>query len=370
MKSNMRAVIKPHCGVGVKLDYVEIPIISPRDVLIKVKAAAICGSDIPIYDWDDPSVREMIKPGLIIGHEFCGIVVERGELVNGVAVGDFVTVEGHLNCGICNHCRRGEAHLCPNQKLLGFEHPGAFAEYVSVPASNVIHLSHLPLVLAAIQDPLGNAIHASMKVPLTNADVLVTGCGPIGLMSIALAKLSGARRIFATDPSQYRLALATKMGADFALNPDNFDIEELIREETIADAGVDILLEMSGNPEALLQGFRVLRNGGQAILMGLPKERILFDFANDIVAKGITVHGVVGREMYKTWDQVQKFLDPRHPSKIINLYSIITHRFLLEDFETAMDLMRSRKCGKVVLFMDEETLEQSYHEVPNLDSSF
>ena len=363
--ATMKAVIKPNRAPGLELTQVPIPTIGVRDVLIKVKAASICGSDIPIYNWDDPWVRDTIQPGQIIGHEFCGVVVECGKEVHEVAVGDFVTAEGHLNCGTCPHCRRGEAHICPNLKLLGFERPGAFAEYVAVPSSNVVRLNNLPLIVAAILDAFGNAVHAAMKVPLTNTMILVTGCGPLGLMVIALAKLSGASRTFATDISQYRLDLARKMGADIVLNPTNDDVEALIMEETVTDSGVDVLLEMSGSPEAMKQGFQVLRPGGQAVLMGLPKQPILFDFANDIVAKGITVHGVVGRIMYKTWNQVQKLLDPARSSRTVNLLPIITHRFMVEEFEKAMDLMLSGKCGKVVLFMDEESMQQSYDEVPD-----
>ena len=363
--ATMKAVVKPNRAPGLELARVPISTIGVQDVLVKVRAASICGSDIPIYQWDDPWVRNTIQPGLIVGHEFCGVVVERGEQVHEIAVGDFVTAEGHLNCGTCMHCRNGEAHICPNLRLLGFERPGAFAEYVAVPASNIIRLDNLPLIVAATLDAFGNAVHAAMKVPLTNTTILVTGCGPLGLMVITLAKFSGASRIFATDMSQYRLDLAIKMGADIGLNPTDDDVEALIMEETIANSGVDVLLEMSGSPEALKQGFEVLRPGGQAVLMGLSKQPILFDFANDIVAKGITVHGLVGRIMYKTWNQVQRLLDPAHSSRTVNLLPIITHRFMIEEFEKAMDLMLSGKCGKAVLFMDEESMQQSYDEVPN-----
>ena len=363
--ATMKAVIKPNRAPGLKLIQVPIPTIGIRDVLIRVKAASICGSDIPIYNWDDPWVRDTIQPGQIIGHEFCGVVVECGKEVHKIAVGDFVTAEGHLNCGTCSHCRRGEAHICPNLKLLGFERPGAFAEYVAVPVSNVISLNNLPLIVAAILDAFGNAVHAAMEVPLTNSTILVTGCGPLGLMVIALAKLSGGRRIFATDISQYRLDLAAKMGADIVLNPTTSDdVEALIMEETVADSGVDVLLEMSGSPEVLKKGFEVLRPGGQAVLMGLSKQPILFDFANHIVAKGITIHGTVGRIMYKTWNQVQRFLDPAYNSRNVNLAPIITHRFMINEFERAFNLMISGECGKIILFIDKESMQQSYDEVP------
>lgn len=361
----MKAVIKPISGKGLKLTQVVTPTVGVRDVLIKVKAASICGSDIPIYNWDDPWVRETIQPGLIVGHEFCGVVVKCGEQVHQVAVGDFVTAEGHLNCGICTHCRSGQAHICPNLKLLGFERPGAFAEYVAIPESNVIRLKSLPLVFAAILDAFGNAVNATMKVPLTNAVVLVTGCGPLGLMVIMLAKLSGARQVFATDVSKYRLELADRIGADFTLNPTKEHVEAFIMKETLTYAGVDILIEMSGSPEALKQGFKVLRPGGQAVLMGLAKRPILFDFASDIVAKDITVYGTVGRIMYKTWNQVQRFLDPSYNSRHVNLAPMITHRFMIDEFKKAFDLMVLGKCGKIILFIDEQSMQQSYDQIPS-----
>lgn len=356
----MKAIVKPRRGVGLQVAEVPVPTLGVREVLVQVKAASICGSDIPIYDWNDPWVRSTIQPGQIIGHEFCGIVVDRGEHVHEVAIGDFVTAESHLNCGRCPRCRNGEGHICPNLKLIGFDRPGAFAEYIAVPASNVIHLKNLPLVIASVQDAFGNAVHATNKIPLTNNTVLVTGCGPIGLMAIALAKLSGARRIFATEISEYRLNLAVKMGVDFAMNPREDDISTLIRQETGEDAGVDVLLEMSGNSGALKQGFRMLRNGGQAVLLGLPKEPIEFDFANDVITRSISVHGIVGRIMFKTWDQAEKLLGSSQAS----LTSIITHRFLIDEFEKGIELMHSGKCGKVILFMDEESMRRSYAEVP------
>lgn len=360
----MKAVAKPDRGPGLKLVQAPIPEIGAHDVLIKVKAASICGSDIPIYKWDDPWVRDTVKPGLIIGHEFCGVVAGCGEQVSELRMGDFVTAEGHLNCGICNHCRSGEAHICPNLKLLGFERHGAFAEYVVVPAPNVIRLSNLPLIVAALLDAFGNAVHAVGKISLANAAVLVTGCGPIGLMVVALCRVYGARRILATDISRYRLDLAGRLGADVVLNPVEDDVESLVKEETSADSGVDVLLEMSGSPEAINQGFRVLRPGGQAVLMGLPKEPVLFDFANDVIAKGITTHGIVGRIMYKTWIEGQKLLSSKSNFGVGNLLPIITHRFMIDDFEKAMELVCAKECGKAILFMDEAAMQLSYEQIP------
>jgi threonine 3-dehydrogenase len=217
------------------------------------------------------------------------------------------------------------------------------------------------LVIASVLDAFGNAVHATNKVPLRHNTVLVTGCGPIGLMAIVLAKLSRARLILATDISKYRLDLAIKMGADFVIEPREDDIKTLVRQKTGEDAGVDILLEMSGNANALKQGFRMLRSGGQAVLMGLPKELIEFDFTNDLITKCISVYGITGRVMFKTWEQAQKLLRSCQSS----LTSIITHRFLVDEFEKGIELMHSGKCGKVILFMDEESIRRSYTELPS-----
>ena len=296
--------------------------------------------------------------------KFCGTVVDLGEGVHDIAVGSFVTAEGHLSCNNCAHCQRGEAHVCPNLKLLGFEHPGAFAEYVAIPASNVIRLPSLPLIIAAILDPFGNAVHATTRISLTNQSVLVTGCGPLGLMAIALSKHAGARRIIATDISDYRLELAQQMGADLILNASSAHWVDVVREKCHADHGVDVHIEMSGDPQALTDGFGTVRPGGNVILMGLPKNPVLFDFANLFIAKGITAHGLVGRRMYGTWDHVMRLLDSSANPRPIDLRTIVTHRLMLEDYEEAFKLIGSGHCGKVALFTDIDFLRQSYDEVP------
>jgi len=361
---NMKALIKPSRAPGFELTQVATPRAREHEVLIQVKAASICGSDLPIYHWDDPWVRHTVQPGQIVGHEFCGLVVECGEHVQKVAVGDFVTAEGHLNCGGCSHCRRGEAHVCPNLRLVGFDHPGAFAEYVAIPASNVIRLNSLPLVIGAILDPFGNAVHAATRVSLTNQVILITGCGPLGLMAIALAKFSGAHRIIATDVSDYRLELAQQMGADLALNVRHTDWKTAVNQECRLDHGVDVHIEMSGSSQAIVDGFELIRPGGNAILMGLPKQPVFFDFANLLIAKGITARGLVGRRMYETWNYALRLLGWSDCPGTIDLRPIVTHRFMLQDYDKAMALIDAGECGKVVLFMDKESLRRSYEEVP------
>jgi threonine 3-dehydrogenase len=360
----MRAIIKRESGVGLEAIDIPVPDVGPFDVLVKVKAATICGSDFPIYNWDEQWIRKTIKPGQIVGHEFCGVVVEYGKGVSGISVGELVTAEGHINCSFCSQCKSGEAHLCPNQKLVGFNYPGVFAEYAVFPVSNIIKLGNMPLIVGALQDPFGCAVHSTMKVSLANASALISGCGPIGLMTIGLAKIAGAQPVFAIEKSSYRIDLAVKMGADLVLNPNLDNIKSIISEKTSLSSGVDVLFEMSGDPEALRQGFKMLRPGGTAVLLGIPKRPVKFDFSNDLITKGITVHGVVGRTMFKTWEQARKFVDMESGTKTLDLTRIVTHRFLLDEFEQAFEIMQSGNAGKAILFPDDETRRQSYEEVP------
>jgi threonine 3-dehydrogenase len=356
MKSEtMKALIKPSYGPGVELARVPVPPVGPFDVLIRVKAAGICGSDVPIFDWDDPWTIATVKKGQIIGHEFCGEVVEKGEQAGDIRIGDFVVAEGHLNCGICMRCRSGEAHVCPNTRLVGFDYPGAFAEYVSLPGKNVMSVSDLSTELATILDPLGCGVHSVTTIPHLGNAVLVTGCGPIGLITIMLAKISGAYPIIATEVSPYRLAMAAKAGADLAVNPNKQDATAIIKEATMESA-VDVFFEMSGDPGALRLGFSVLRGGGHAVLMGLPKKPVKFDFGNEIVAKGITVHGIIGRTHFGNWIQVQRILDSQRHKKSADFTSIITHHFLIDEFEKAIALVHARECGKIILHMNKETI--------------
>jgi threonine 3-dehydrogenase len=347
----MRALVKPTRGPGLEMRVVPIPEVRPDYALIRVKAAAVCGSDIGIYKWDDPWVRRTVRPGLVIGHEFCGVVAEVGSMVTEVHVGDFVTAEGHLNCGTCNQCLSGSAHLCPKMKLIGFDRDGAFAEYVAVPLANVVKLPPLPIPLAAFMDAFGNAVHTAHRVPLVNRNVLITGCGPIGLMVIALARRSGARTIIATDPSEIRRRLAATAGAHTILDSRGRAAEKSVRRQTEPDAGVDILLEVSGSADALRTGFSLLKPGGSAVLLGLPKRPVHFDFANQIVAKGITVYGTTGRLMYQTWQEAFRWLTDQE--LLSALEQIVTHRLRLEEFDRAFELMTSATCGKVVFEFDD-----------------
>ncbi len=345
LPTKMRAVIRGE--VGLEISEVPLPIPQSDEVLIKVLASAICGSDLPIYNWDDPWTREVVKPGQIIGHEFCGEVIEVGSNVEKISCGDFVTAEGHIFCGECFQCRTGLAHICSNIKLVGFDFPGSFAEYICIPARNIIKLPNLPKLVAAIQDPLGNAVHAISKVNITGRTVLVTGCGPIGLICISLAKLAGANKIYATDISDYRLARALKVGATLAFNPNKCSVCEKILDETAMTRGVDVSFEMSGAPSAIQLCFDAVRPGGEVVLLGLPKKPMLFDFSNSLIAKGILIHGVIGREVFQTWFQSQQLQGSQ--ALLDDLASMVTHAYPLEEYFRGFELMNKGECGKVVL---------------------
>jgi threonine 3-dehydrogenase len=321
-----------------------VPTIGPTDVLIAVETASVCGTDLHIYRWDEWA-QNRIKPPYIPGHEFCGTVAAVGELVQGLAVGDFVSAEMHIACGHCLQCRTGQAHVCQFVKILGVDADGAFADFVRIPAGNVWKLSpEIPRDFGSLFDPFGNAVHTVLSGPIAAQTVAVTGCGPIGLFSIGIAKACGASRIYAIEPNAKRRELARRMGADVLLDPSADDVESEVRSATGGN-GVDVLLEMSGHPSAIRQGFRLLRNGGRASLLGLPAKPFELDLANDIIFKGATVHGINGRKMYETWFQAETLLrDAR-----IDLSPVITHRLPLAQFDDAMRLLESGEASKILL---------------------
>src|SRR5213082_2545805 len=307
MTATMKALRKMQAARGLQMDTVVVPLIGPTDVLVRVKTTSICGTDLHIYGWDRWS-QGRIKPPVTLGHEFCGVVEHVGDEVTAVRTGDFVSAEMHLNCGHCHQCRVGEAHICQNLRIIGIDQDGAFAEFVKIPASNIVKLDpSIPEHYGAILDPLGNAVHTVLAGAIAGRTVLVTGCGPIGLMSIAVAKASGSSTVFATETNQERRAMAKKMGADVVLNPKTVDAMKRILAET-GGTGVDALLEMSGNPQAIQQGFEALRAGGRASLLGIPTENVPLDLVNDLIFKGSTVQGIYGRRMYETWVQMTALL--------------------------------------------------------------
>jgi len=344
MKKTMKGVVKDKAGPGLALKQVPVPEIGPKDVLIKVRAASICGTDLHIFHWD-PWAKGRLRPPLVVGHEMCGEVVQLGRDVNEVKLGDLISAESHVVCGLCDMCRTGQGHLCRNTKILGVDRDGCFAEYVSIPAINAwVDPPDMPPEIASLQENFGNAVHTAFTADVRAKKVLVTGCGPVGLMTIAVAKAIGARSIYATDVSDYRLKLAVKMGADGAFNPLKTDVVQAVRDATEGEE-VDILLEMSGAASAFNQGFALLKPGGKAALLGLPGKPMTFDFDNLLIFKGLTVYGVVGRRLWETWYQARGLLR----SQAVDLGPVVTHRFPLDKYEEAFKLMESGECGKVVL---------------------
>ena len=345
MAATMKALRKMRAGRGLSIESAPVPAIGAADVLVRVKTASICGTDLHIYGWDRWS-QGRIKPPVTLGHEFCGVVERVGEEVTAVLAGDFVSAEMHVNCGHCHQCRLGEAHICQNLRIIGIDQDGAFAEFVKIPASNIWKLdAAIPEHYGAILDPLGNAVHTVLAGPIAGQTVLVTGCGPIGLMSIAVAKACGSSTVFATETNEKRRAMAKHMGADVVLNPAAEDAVRRILAETNG-TGVDALLEMSGNRTAIQQGFKVLRAGGRASLLGIPTENVPLDLVNDVIFKGATVQGIYGRRMYGTWVQMTALLKAGR----LDLEPLFGERESLEKFENAFAKLQGGLAGKILLY--------------------
>ncbi|HEX5313888.1 MAG TPA: L-threonine 3-dehydrogenase [Gammaproteobacteria bacterium] len=338
----MRALVKAKKAEGIWAEDVPRPEIGHNDVLIRIKKTAICGTDIHIYDWNEWAQKTIPVP-MTIGHEFVGEIAELGSEVKGLEIGQRVSGEGHITCGHCRNCRAGRRHLCPNTKGIGVNRPGAFAEYLSLPAVNVYPLpDSVPDDIAAFLDPFGNATHTALSFDLVGEDVLITGAGPIGCMAAAIARHCGARRVVVTDVNDYRLALAAKMGADRAVNVASEKLEDAMKKLGLRE-GFDVGLEMSGNPQALHQMLAVMVNGGKVALLGLPPGKIELDL-NQVIFKGLFLKGVYGREMFETWYKMIAMLESG-----LDISPVITHRLPIARFQEGFDVMRSGKSGKVVL---------------------
>lgn len=347
MSTTMRGLIKAKSGAGLEMTELPVPDVGPHEVLVKVRATSICGTDLHIFRWD-PWAASRLKPPLVVGHECCGEIVRVGSEVEPSRVGDFVSLESHVVCGHCDLCLTGLGHLCRNTKILGVDRDGCFAEYVSVPSVNAwVDPPNMPPEIATLQENFGNAVHTAFTADVRARKVLVTGCGPVGLMAIAVAKAIGARSVYATDISPYRLRLAEKMGADKAVNAAKANVIEEILEATDGE-GADVLLEMSGAQSALRDGFALLKPGGEAALLGLPGHPVEFDLDRLLIFKGVTVRGVIGRRLWETWYQSRGLLR----SGAVDLTPVVTHRFPLDRFAEAFELMASGNCGKVVLYPD------------------
>ena len=307
MPSTMLAVVKPEAAPGAEIREVKIPAFGRTDVLVKVKVASICGTDLHIYEWDRWA-QGRIHPPLIPGHEFCGEVVAFGDEVTSVKEGDFVSAEMHVACGKCFQCRTGEAHICQNVKIIGVDADGAFAEYVVIPESNIWKLDPaIPQEYASILDPLGNAVHTVLAGEIAAKTVAITGCGPIGLFSIAVAKAVGATTVIAIEVNEYRRRVAEKMKADVVIDPSKEDVNAIVAERT-GGLGVDAVFEMAGHSDAIRTAFDIVRRGGRISLLGLTSKPISLNFSEDIIFKGITIQGINGRRMNRisrSWTLLQ-----------------------------------------------------------------
>lgn len=340
----MRAIIKASPGAGFEVAEVPVPTLQPNEVLVEVQAASICGTDLHIYNWDDWAASR-IKPPLVVGHEVCGTVVECGANVTAPEVGDFVSLESHVVCNACSYCRTGQGHLCVNTRVIGVDRDGGFAKYIAIDAQNAWpNPPDLPLEIAVLQENFGNAVHTAFAVDLRAKKVLVTGAGPVGIMTIAVARAIGARSIYATDISRYRLDFAVRMGADAAFHASEDNVIESILTLTEGE-GVDVLLEMSGAPSAIDQGFSLLKPGGEAALLGVTPGPLTMDWNHHLVFKAAKVAGISGRRLWQTWYQARGLIR----SGAVDLSPMVTHRFPLEAFDQAFAAMASGESGKVML---------------------
>jgi threonine 3-dehydrogenase len=338
----MRALVKAKAEPGIWLEDIPKPEPGHNDVLIHINKTAICGTDIHIYNWDDWASKTIPVP-MAVGHEFSGVVVAMGGEVRGLEVGDRVSGEGHITCGHCRNCRAGRRHLCRNTVGVGVNRQGCFAEYLSIPASNVFPL---PDVIsdetASILDPLGNATHTALTFDLVGEDVLITGAGPIGIMAAAIAQHVGARHVVVTDVNDYRLELAGKMGATRTVNAGRESLEDIIAELGMKE-GFDVGLEMSGNPVAFRDMLRTMHHGGRIALLGIPPGDIAIDW-NEVIFKGLVIQGIYGRKMFETWYKMSTMLESG-----LDVSPVITHRLPIAEFQQGFDIMNSGQSGKVIL---------------------
>lgn len=338
----MKALVKARAEPGIWMMDVAEPTIGPNDVLIRMKKTAICGTDMHIWHWDDWAQRTIQVP-MAVGHEYCGEIVEIGSEVAGLKVGDRVSGEGHITCGYCRNCRAGRRHLCRNTVGVGVNRPGCFAEYMSLPASNVFKLS--PAIsddIASILDPFGNATHTALSFNVVGEDVLITGAGPIGIMAVAIARYAGARHVVVTDVNPYRLELARKMGASRALDVRTENLDDAMKSLGMEE-GFDVGMEMSGVPSAFREMLRTMHHGGSIAMLGImPKDTgIQWD---EVIFKGLVVKGVYGREMFETWYKMSSMLQSG-----LDISGVVTHRLPIQEYRDGFETMASGRSGKVIL---------------------
>lgn len=338
----MKSLVKAHAEKGIWLQDTPKPNVGHNDLLIKIRKTAICGTDMHIYNWDEWSQSTIPVP-MVVGHEYVGEVVDMGQEVRGFQIGDRVSGEGHITCGHCRNCRAGRRHLCRNTEGVGVNRPGAFAEYLVIPAFNAFKIpDNISDDLAAIFDPFGNAVHTALSFDLVGEDVLITGAGPIGIMAAAVARHVGARHVVITDINPYRLALAEKMGATRAVNVSKESLQDVMTSLGMTE-GFDVGLEMSGVPLAVRDMLSKMNNGGKVAMLGIPPQDVAIDW-NQVIFKGLTIKGIYGREMFETWYKMASLLQSG-----LDLTPIITHSYAIDDFQQGFDTMGSGQSGKVIL---------------------
>ncbi|AEA96213.1 L-threonine 3-dehydrogenase [Alteromonas mediterranea] len=338
----MKSLVKAKAEKGIWLQDTPKPEVGHNDLLIKIRKTAICGTDMHIYNWDEWSQNTIPVP-VVVGHEYVGEVVGMGQEVKGFEVGDRVSGEGHITCGHCRNCRAGRVHLCRNTEGVGVNRPGAFAEYLVIPAFNAFKIpDNISDDLASIFDPFGNAVHTALSFDLVGEDVLITGAGPIGIMAAAVAKHVGARHVVVTDINPYRLELAKKMGATRTVDVSKENLQDVMDELGMSE-GFDVGLEMSGVPVAFRDMLNKMNHGGKIAMLGIPPQDVAVDW-NQVIFKGLVIKGIYGREMFETWYKMASLLQSG-----LDLSPIITHTFSIDDFQKGFDTMGSGHSGKVIL---------------------
>jgi threonine 3-dehydrogenase len=339
----MRALAKTAPGPGLDLVERPVPSAGAGEVLLRVEAASICGTDLHLFNWDEWASENLVPPR-ILGHELAGTVLATGDGVTRVREGDLVGVESHIVDWTCTQCRRGQAHLCRNLRVIGVHTDGGFAEQVVIPEANAVESNGLDPAVVALQEPMGNAVHAAFVEPIEGRSVLVTGCGPIGLCAVGIARAAGASIVVATDTEPFRLELARTMGADLALDASDPETAARIIDATGGD-GIDVVLEMSGAAPALEQALALVTRGGSVSLLGIFSGAVPVELSDLVIMKGLRIHGIYGRRMYDTWERTQALLR----SGALDVTPILTHRLDLAEWPAAFELLASRHAGKVVL---------------------
>ncbi|HEY8055310.1 MAG TPA: L-threonine 3-dehydrogenase [Terriglobales bacterium] len=344
MPTTMRALVKASAAPGAELQTIPVPEIGPRDVLVRVHTASICGTDLHIYEWDRWA-QGRIHPPLPFGHEFCGHIERVGSEVEGLTAGQYVSADMHVYCGHCFQCRSGEAHICQSVRILGVDAPGCFAEFVKIPAANIVPLAEsISTDYGAVLDPLGNAVHTVLAGPVAGRSVAVIGCGPIGLMAIAVARACGAGPVLALEVNEFRRGLARTMQADYVLDPARDDAEAVARAHT-QGGGVDASLEFSGHPDAIRGALRLARPGGRVSLLGLPTRPVELDLSPEVIFKGLTLQGINGRRLFDTWHQMIGLLDSRR----LALEPLFTAHLPLSQFKMGFERLQTGQAAKILL---------------------